>query len=155
MAAGLGGGQLGGSLRDALGERLNAHGLPDNAGGGGQHIRGGNAQLLGHNLAGILGQLHAVGGAGVGVAAVHNDGLCIAVLQVLTVHRDGCAVDLVGGIAARARAAHRCLDKCQILFSVVVADAAMHTRCIKPLRRTDAAGNRFEVAHCMYPSFFR
>ena len=105
MAAGLGGGQLGGSLRDALGERLNAHGLPDNAGGGGQHIRGGNAQLLGHNLAGILGQLHTVGGAGVGVAAVHNDGLCIAVLQVLTVHRDGCAVDLVGGVAARARTA--------------------------------------------------
>ena len=148
------GSQLGGSLGDAPGKRLDAHLLPDDTGGGGQHILGADAECLGHKAAGIPRKLQAVRRAGVGVAAVHNDGLRVAVRKMLTVNRDGCAVDLVGGIAARARAAHRCLDKCQILFGVVVADAAMHTRCIKALRRTDTAGNRFEVAHCMYPSCY-
>ena len=100
-----------------------------------------DAQFLGDDVAGVLSQLHAVGRAGVGVAAVHNDGLCIAVLQVLAVYRDGCAVDLVGGIAARARAADIRLDQRQVEFGMVMADAAMHARSGKALRRTDAAGN--------------
>ena len=141
VAAGLVGGQLGGGLRDALGERLDAHGLADDAGGGRQHVVRADAQLLGDDVAGVLSQLHAVGRAGVGVAAVHNDCLCIAVLQMLAVHRDGCAVDLVRGIAARARAADVRLDQRQVELGMVMADAAMHARRGKALRRTDAAGN--------------
>ena len=64
-----------------------------------------------------------------------------AVLQVFAVHRDGCAVDLVGGIAARARAADVRLDQRQVELGMVMTDAAMHTRRGKALRRTDAAGN--------------
>ena len=117
------------------------HGLADDAGGGRQHVVRADTQLLGDDVAGLLSQLHAVGRAGVGVAAVHNDGLCIAVLQVLAVHRDGCAVDLVGGIAARARAADVRLDQRQVELGMVMADAAMHARRGESLRRTDAAGN--------------
>ena len=115
--------------------------MADDAGGGRQHVVRADAQLLGDDVAGVLSQLHAVGRAGVGVAAVHNDGLCIAVLQVLAVHRDGCAVDLVGGIAARARAADVRLDQRQIELGMVMADAAMYARRGEALRRTDAAGN--------------
>ena len=79
MAACLIGGQLGGSLGDAPGKRLDAHLLPDDAGGGGQHILGADAECLGHKAAGIPRKLQAVRRAGVGVAAVHNDGLRVAV----------------------------------------------------------------------------
>ena len=79
MAACLIGSQLGGSLGDAPGKRLDAHLLPDDAGGGGQHILGADAECLGHKAAGIPRKLQAVRRAGVGVAAVHNDGLRVAV----------------------------------------------------------------------------
>ena len=122
VAASLGGGQLGGGLGDALGERLNAHGLADDAGGGGQHVVGADAQLLGDDLAGLLGQLNAVGGAGISVAAVDHDSLGVAVLQMLAIHRDGRTVDLVGGVAAGTGAADVRLDKCQVQLGMVMPE---------------------------------
>ena len=61
------------------------HGLADDAGGGGQHVAGVDAQGFRHQITGILGQLDAIGCAGVGVAAVHHNGLGVAVLQVFPV----------------------------------------------------------------------
>ena len=154
VAACLAGGQLGGSFGDALGKRLNAHGLADNARGGGEHVVGADAQLFRDDIAGVFCQLHAARGAGVGVAAIDDDCLGVAVLQMLAVHRDGCAVNLVGGVAACARAADIRLDKRQVELGMVMADAAMHARCGKSLRRTDAAGDGFKVAHNMYLSLY-
>ena len=151
VAASLGGGQLGGGLRDALGERLNAHGLADDAGGGGQHVVGADAQLLGDDLAGLLGQLNAVGGAGISVAAVDHDSLGVAVLEMLAIHRDGRTVDLVGGVAAGTGAADVRLDKCQIQLGMVMPDAAMHTGGGETGGCTDAAGDRLEVFHNCLP----
>ena len=119
----------------------------DDTGGSGQNVHGVDVQRLAHQLTAFLGQRHAVGGAGVGVAAVDHDGLCIAVLQVGTVHLDGCAADLVGGVHTGGGAAHVRLDECQIVFfGMICTDAAMHASRCKALGRADAARN-FLILH--------
>ena len=108
--------QLRGGGRDSPGKGVNNHGLANDTSGGGQHILGGDVQCLAHQRTALLGQSHAVGGAGVGVAAVHKDGLCIAVLQVGAIHLDGRAADLIGGVDTGGGTAHLRLDECQIVF---------------------------------------
>ena len=99
VGAALGGvGQFGRRRRDARGKGVDGHGLADDAGGGGQDVPGRDAQGLAGQAAAFLSQVHPVGGAGVGVAAVDQDGLGIAVGQMGPVHLDGCAADLVGGV---------------------------------------------------------
>ena len=137
-AALLGSGQPGGCRRDAPGKRVNDHGLADDARGGGQNILGRQIQCLAHQLTALLGQGHAVGGAGIGVAAVDEDGLCIAVFQVGAVHLDGSAADLIGGVNARCRAAR--------------PDAAADACGCKTLGRADAA-RYFLVTHFLSPYF--
>ena len=128
--------------RDSPGKGVNDHGLANDTGGGGQHILGRDVQCLAHQRTALLGQSHAVGGAGVGVAAVHKDGLCIAVLQVGAVHLDGCAADLIGGVDTGGGTAHLRLDECQIVFFIMIcADAAMHASRRKALGGTNAARN--------------
>ena len=139
--------QLCGGGRDAPGKGVDDHGLTDDTGGSGQNVLRVDAQLLAHQLTAFFGQSHAVGGAGVGVAAVHDDRLCVAVLQVGAVHLDGCAADLVGGVHTGGGAAHVRFDECQIVFfCMVCADAAVHASRCKALGRADAARN-FLVLH--------
>ena len=146
-----GGGQLGRCGRDAAGKRVDDHRLADDAGRGGQNILSGDVQRLAHQRTALFGQCHTVGGAGVGVAAVDKDGLCIAVLQVGTVHLDGRTADLVGGIDTGGRAADFRFDERQIVFFVVVGpDAAMDTGRCKSSGRTDAA-RYFLVRHIVLP----
>src|SRR5699024_7055497 len=97
----------------------------DDAGGGGQDVPGRDSQGLAGQAAAFLSQVHPVGGAGVGVAAVDQDGLGIAVGQVGPVHLDGCAADLVGGVDPRRRAADVGLDESQVILGVVAANAAV------------------------------
>ena len=144
-------GQLGRCGGDAAGKRVDDHGLADDAGGGGQNILSGDVQRLAHQRTARFGQCHTVGGAGVGVAAVDKDGLCIAVLQVGTVHLDGRTADLVGGVDTGGRAADFRFDERQIVFFVVVGpDAAMDTGRCKSSGRTDAA-RYFLVRHIVLP----
>ena len=143
--------QLGGGSRDAPGKRVDDHRLADNAGRRGQDILRVDVQRLAHQLTAFLRQCHAVGGAGVGVAAVDHDGLCIAVRQVGAVYLDGCAADLVGGVNTGGGAADVGLDERQIvLFTVICPDAAMDTGCCKTLGRADAARNFF-ILHLKIP----
>ena len=145
------GSQLCGGSGDSPGKGVNDHGLADDTGGGGQHILGGDVQRLAHQPTALLGQSHAVGGAGVGVAAVDHDSLCIAVGQVGAVHLDGCAADLVGGVNTGGGAADVGLDERQIVFfAVICPDAAMDTGCCKTLGRADAARN-FLILHNDFP----
>ena len=146
-----GGGQLFGGGRDAAGKGVNDHGLPDDAGGSGQNVLCRNVQRLADQLAARFGQRHAVGGAGVGVAAVHEDGLCIAVGQVGAVHLDGCAADFICGIHTGRCAADVRLDQRQIVFFIVVGtDAAMDARRRETLGRADAA-RYFFIRHTFTP----
>ena len=143
--------QLRRSGRDSPGKGVDDHGLADDAGGGGQNVLCGDAQRLAHQLTALLGQRHTVGGAGVGVAAVDHDGLCIAVGQVGAVHLDGRAADLVGGVDTGCGAADVGLDECQIVFFTVIRpDAAMDTGRCKTLGRADAALNFF-ILHLKIP----
>ena len=143
--------QLGGGSRDATGKRVDDHRLADNAGRRGQDILCIDVQRLAHQLTAFLRQCHAVGGAGVGIAAVDHDGLCIAVRQVGTVYLDGCAADLIGGVNTGGGAADVGLDERQIvLFTVICPDAAMDPGCCKTLGRADAARNFF-ILHLKIP----
>ena len=143
--------QLGGGSRDATGKRVDDHRLADNAGRRGQDILCVDVQRLAHQLTALLCQRHAVGGAGVGVAAVYHNGLCIAIGQMGAVHLDGRTADLVGGVHARSSAAHLGLDERQIVFfAVICPDAAMDTGCCKTLGRADAARNFF-ILHLKIP----
>ena len=144
VAAGGIGAELGGGFGDALGERLQTHRLTDDPCGGRQNVVFVNAQRVGDQLAGVLRQFQTAGCAGVGVAAVDQNGAGVAVLQVGAVHLDGCAVDLVGGVAARPGAADIGDDQRQIALCVVMPDAAMHPGGRKPLGRTDAARDNGE-----------
>ena len=140
-----------GGGRDAPGKGVDDHRLADNAGRRGQDILCVDVQRLAHQLTAFLRQCHAVGGAGVGVAAVDHDGLCIAVRQVGAVYLDGCAADLVGGVNTGGGAADVGLDERQIvLFTVICPDAAMDTGCCKTLGRADAARNFF-ILHLKIP----
>ena len=151
MAAFRRGGQLGGRFGDALLEGGQFHGLADDTGGGGQDIVSGDAQRLGHQITGVVGQLDAARGTGVGVAAVHHDGLGITVLQVLPVHRDGRTIHLVGGVAAGARTAHLGLDQRQIQFGMVMPDAAVYPCGRETLGGADTARNRLKCFHGSFP----
>ena len=121
--------------RDSPGKGVNDHGLANDTGGSGQHIRlrGCATRRSPTQRTALLGQSHAVGGAGVGVAAVHKDGLLQA-RPSQAGHRfqlDGCAADLIGGVNTGGGTAHLRLDECQIVFFIMIcADAAMHaSRC--------------------------
>ena len=111
-----GGSQLFRCRRDAPGKGVDDHGLTDDAGGGGQNVLCVHVQRLAYQCTALLGQRHAVGGAGVGVAAVYHNGLCIAIGQMGAVHLDGRTADLVGGVHARSSAAHLGLDERQIVI---------------------------------------
>ena len=152
LIAAVGGGlQLGGCLGDAPLEGVNDHRLADDAGGGGQYIRRVDAQRLGRQLAALGRQRHAVGGAGVGIAAVHHDGLRVAVLEMRPVHLDGRTVHLVGGEHARGGAAHIGLDDGKVQLAGVVPDARVDARRRKSLGRTHAAGNYLKLTHFPFP----
>ena len=147
MTALLRGGQLGGDLWDAGGKGRKVHGLTNDAGRGGQNVLCRNAEFFGREFADILGKLNAVRRAGVGVAAVHNDGLRVAVRKVCTVHRNRCAVDLVGGVAGCTRTAHIGGDERQIILGMIAPDAAVDTGGAEPLGGADAAGNEGILFH--------
>ena len=151
VAAGRTGFQLGGGRGNARHKGGQLHGLADDAGGGGQHVVGIDAQSLGHQVTGILCQLDAVRRAGVGVAAVDHNGLGVAVLQVFPVHRDGGTVHLVGGVAAGARTAHVRLDQRQVQLGMVMPDAAVYPRGGKTFGGADAARNRLKTFHARFP----
>jgi hypothetical protein len=145
------GSQLCSCRRDAPGKGVDDHGLTDDAGGGRQNVLCVHVQCLAHQCTALLGQRHAVGGAGVGVTAVYHNGLCIAIGQMSAVHLDGRTADLVGGVHARSSAAHLGLDERQIVFfAVICPDAAMDTGGGKALGRADAARN-FLILHNDFP----
>ena len=115
--------------------------LADDAGGGHHHVFRGDAQRRAGQAAHLLGHLDAVGVAGVGVAAVADDGLSHAVLKVSLGDGQGRALDQVGGVDAGRRRRYLGVNQRQVALFLVLADAAVNARGGKALRGTDAAGN--------------
>ena len=150
-AARLAPGQLGRRLGNALGEGINGHGLADDAGGGGQDVLFLQAQRPRRQATALVGQVNAVGRAGVGIAAVYQNGLGMAVRQVGLIHRDGRALHLVAGVHTGGRAAHIRHDEGQVLLIGVGPEAAVYARGLKTLCGADAAGHFLEFHCCISP----
>ena len=118
--------------------------LPDDARGGDDDVACGDARVIFHEGAHLLGDLHAVCIAGVGVAAVDDDRPRIAVLDVLTRHEDGRTLDEVLRIDARRRTAHLARDEGKVLLDLILADAAVNAVRRESLGRTYAARNKLQ-----------
>ena len=118
----------------------------DDAGGADGEVlgpqAGGGSGGLGHPL----GVLPALGGAGVGVAAVKNDPPGLVVGQVLLGEDHRVGLDHIAGIRARGSAGDGGEDHGQVLFvrlgcGEVVFDAAVDARGLKSLGGGDTAGD--------------
>ena len=145
---GFGGGQ---SVRGKAGnERLHARGdggnvqpLADDAGGGHHHVLGGDAQRVRGEGAHLLRHFLAVGVAGVGVAAVAEDGGGVAVGDVGLRHQQRRALDEVLRVHRGGGGALLGDDQRQIALVAVFADAAVDAAGGKALRGADAAFDEF------------
>ena len=124
--------------------------LADDTGGGHHHIGGGDAGVLFHQGAHILGDLDAVPVAGVGVAGVADDRLGDAVGDVVLGDGQGRALDEIGGVDRRGGGGDLADDQGQILFGVVSADAAVDAIGFEAGCGADAAGNQFHSQVLLY-----
>jgi hypothetical protein len=84
---------------------------------------------------------HAVCIAGIGIAGVAEDSLCLAVGNVCLGHGNGCTLDQIGSIDTGAGGRNLRIDQRQISFCFIMADTAVDTVGLKALCGTDAAGN--------------
>ena len=85
----------------------------------------GTACVLLHQGAHAPGDVQPVGVAGVGVAAVADDGAGLSVFQVFLGHQDGRALHQVLGIHPGGGAVRVADDEGQIPFGLIVPDAAV------------------------------
>ena len=139
-------------LRHAVLDDLHVEGLADDAGGGHQHVLGLAADGLGRRRAHLLGVLLAVGGAGVGVAAVGDDGPGLSVRQVDLVHMDGRGLHHVFRKHGGRGALHIGDDQGHILLPGGVGlDAHMDAGGLEALGGADAAFHKFQ--HSSYLVF--
>ena len=84
--------------RDGVLDAVQGQWLADDAGGGRQEQGFGHCQQLGGGLGGGRGRGQpGVAGAGIGIAAVHQDGLGLAPAQPLAAEEDRCGLHFVGG----------------------------------------------------------
>ena len=111
-------------LGNTRGKGPNFHFLADDTGRGHNDVRGQQAQSLGRQGTSLLSNLQAVGSAGVGVAAVADDGLGMAVDQMVFGHHNGGTLDLVLGVDARGRTHGIADNHRQIGFCLILPDAA-------------------------------
>ena len=100
----------------------------------------------GSGLSHAQGVLHALGGAGVGVAAVDDDALGLAVGQVFLGEDDGVGLYHVLGVGACCGAGNLGEDHSQVLLlrlggGEVVLHAAVNACGLETLGGGDAAGN--------------
>ena len=131
---------------DALFDQLHVDPLTDDTGGRHQNVLHLAANSLGGGDAHPLGVLLALGGAGVGVAAVDDDGTGLAVFQVLLIHVDRSGLYGVFGEDCRGRALHVGDDEGHILLiGLVGLDAHMDAGGLEALCGADAAID--EVQH--------
>ena len=130
--------------RDARGDGLDGELLADDAGGGHDHVRRRDAQRIAREGAHRLRDLDAVGVAGVGVAAVADHRLGIAVGDVVPRHGEGRALHQVGGIYRRGGCPLLAPDQGQVPLGAAFPHAAVDAGGLKALRGADAAGCQFD-----------
>ena len=129
-------------LRHALLDDPHLQRLADDAGGGHQHLLAGTADGLGGGGAHPLRVLLPLGGAGVGVSAVGDDGPDLAVGQVGLCHVDGGRLHHVFGEHGRRPAGHVGDNEGHVLLPRGMGlDPHMEPRRPKAKSGAHAAGN--------------
>ena len=118
--------------------------LSDDAGGSHHHVIRRDSERIGQKTAHGLGNLDAVGVAGIGIAAVADHRLSLAVGDVALRHGQGCALDEVRGIDSSGIRLAVTDDEGQVLFIRVLPDPAVNARSFKAFGGTDAAADRFD-----------
>ena len=137
--------QLSGQGIDVGGYRVQAQGQTDDAGGSHHHVLRGDSKGLTGQIAHPLGDFQAVGVAGIGVAAVADHCLGLAVGDVCFGHGQRGALDQIGGVYCCGMGGHLTVDQGQVLFGPVFPDAAVKACGGKSFCGADAAGNGFHI----------
>ena len=128
-----------GGFRGTLFNGLNGKNLANDAGGGHNDVGGIQIQRLSGDFAHPPCLFLTVSIAGIGIAAVADDGLSDAILQVALGHQNGRALDFVEGIDTGSVTGDRAGDESQIPLGLVAPDAAVNACGGKPLCGGDAA----------------
>ena len=110
------------------------------------------AEFCRGQFAHLVGNLHPVCIAGVGVAAVAYHSLCVAVGYVFSRHFYGGAVHKVGCVNRRRCGSAVAHYECQVPLFPVFADAAVHSVCLESLCGAHAA--RYDFYHCLSPLIY-
>ena len=113
--------------------------LAYNAGGGDHYVIGAQPELPRRKPAHFFRYFNAVGIAGVGVAAVADDSLRLAVGKVPLGDDERRALDEVCRIYRRGVGLYLAENHSEVLFIVILAHAAVKAVCRKALCRTHAA----------------
>ena len=124
-----------------LSDGVEVENLSDHAGGSDNDVFRRDVHGLSGNAAHFLRLLFAVGVAGVGVAAVADQPLGIAVREMAAGNGDGRALDKILRISARRRAAYITAKHGKVALGFVAAHTAVDPRRLKAQRSRDAAGN--------------
>ena len=96
---------------------------------------------VGSNAAHLARLLLTVGVTGVGVSAVADNPLCVAVRNILTCDSDGGPFDQILRICSGRRAANVTANHCQITLVFVAAHTAVDSRSLKAERSGNSAGD--------------
>ena len=133
--------ERGGELRQAGADGREIERLADHARGRDDDVLRRDVQLRRCERAHLLRDGDAVGVAGVGVAAVADHGLGLAVSQMRLCHGQGRALDEVGCIDRRGAGRDGAVDEREVALGLISADAAVDARGGKTLCGAHAAGD--------------
>ena len=140
--------------RQAGCDGVDGKGLADDACGGDDHVLFRDAQRLSGKRAGFFCDLYAVGVAGIGIAAVADDGLGLAIGHMLAGDGDGGAEYFILRIGAGNGAFGLAVNERQILFAAVFTDAAVYACGLEPFGGAHAAFDGDKI-HKKLPRFLK
>ena len=137
--------ERGGELRQAGADGREIERLADHARGRDDDVLRRDVQRGCCERAHLLRDGDAVGVAGVGVAAVADDSLCLAVGKMLLRHDERRALDQIRGVDCGRAGRNAGIDQRQIPLRFILPDAAVDARGRKALRGAHAAFDRFHL----------
>ena len=132
-------------LRDPGCDGRNVERLADHAGRRDHNVGRANMQRLPQKFAHLLGDCNAVGVAGVGVAAVADDGLRLAIGKMLLRHDERRALDQIGRIDGGCAGRDAGIDQREIALRFILPDAAVDAGGRKACRGAHAACDLFHL----------
>ena len=143
-------GEAGNQRGETVHDRGDVKGLADQAGRGDADVLGFETELRGGDFSHPLSDLNAIGVAGIGVPAVHDNSLRAAILQVIARHEERSAFHAVLGVDRGCGAGHIAHDQSEIALRLILSDAAVNAVSPESERRADISGR--DLQHVSDPS---